>query len=114
MSATTTASEWAQMASLSVGLYAAVSTPYFLLVEADHFAWPRPVMAAVDRVKPVVWSAVRSGPVYPLLREWDNARHTVCEAASEARQFALLSLREACLTAAALLALLTITPGDAR
>ena len=97
------------MVSLSVSLYAAVSTPYFLLVEADYLAWPRPVTAAVDRVKPVVWSAARSAPVYPLLREWDNARHTVREAASEARLFALLSLRENALTAAALLMLLTAT-----
>ena len=112
--AATSASEWAQMVSLSVGLYAAVSAPFFLLVEADHFAWPRPVMAAVERFRPVMWSAARSAPVYPLLREWDNARHTVCEAASEARLYALLSLRENALTVAALLALCTITPGDAR
>jgi hypothetical protein len=110
----TTGAEWVQMVSLSVGLYAAVSAPYFLLVEAEVWSWPRPVTAAVDRVKPVVWSTTRSAPVYPLLREWDNARHTVREAASEARLYALLSLREACLTAAALYALLTITPGDAR
>ena len=110
----TSLAEWAQMVSLSVGLYAACSAPYFLLVEADYLAWPRPVTAAVDRVKPVVWAAVRSAPVYPLLRKWDNARHTVREAASEARLYALLSLRENALTVAALLALCTITPGDAR
>lgn len=102
------------MVSLSVGLYAAVSAPYFLLVEADYLAWPRPLTAAVDRVKPVVWVAVRSAAVYPLLREWDNACHTVREAASEARLYARLSLREAALTAAALLALLTINPGATR
>ena len=94
----TSAAEWAQMVSLSVGLYAACSAPYFLLVEAEVWAWPRPVVAAVDRVKPVVWSAARSGPVYPLLREWDNARHLVCEA---------------CRNAVALLILLTTSPKGA-
>lgn len=105
--AATSPSEWAQMVSLSVGLHAAVSAPYFLLVEAEVWAWPRPVVAAVDHVRPVVWDVVRSAPVYPLLREWDNARHMVCEAASEARLYALLSLRGNALTAAALLMLLT-------
>lgn len=99
----TTGAEWVQMVSLSVGLYAAVSAPYFLLVEADYLAWPRPVTAAVDRARPVVWTAVRSAPVYPLLREWDNARHTVCE-----------TVQRAALWLAALLMLATITPGDAR
>lgn len=86
------------MVSLSVGLYAAVSAPYFLLVEADYLAWPRPVTAAVDRARPVVWTAVRSAPVYPLLREWDNARHLVCEA---------------CRDAVALVVLLTTSPKGA-
>lgn len=86
------------MVSLSVGLYAAVSAPYFLLVEADCFAWPRPVTAAADRVRPAVWTAVRSAPVYPLLREWDNARHFICEA---------------CRDAVALVVLLTTSPKGA-
>ena len=97
------------MVSLSVGLYAAVSAPYFLLVEAEVWAWPRPVEAAVDRVRPVVR---RGGD--RLLVTVANARFDVREFAADARTFALLSLREACLTAAALYALLTITPGDAR
>ncbi|MGW0577306.1 hypothetical protein ACWD25_15315 [Streptomyces sp. NPDC002920] len=42
--------EWAQMVSLAVSLYAAVSAPYFLLVDAEVWAWPRPLTAAVDRV----------------------------------------------------------------
>jgi hypothetical protein len=108
MSATTPA-EWAQMVSLSVGLYAAASVPCFLLVDAECWAWPRPLTAAVAAARPVVWSAVRSEAVYPLLREFDNARHASREMAAEARLYASLSLREAALTAAALFALLTIT-----
>lgn len=86
------------MVSLSVGLYAACSAPYFLLVEAEVRSWPRPVVAAVDRVKPVVWSAARSASVYPLLREWDNVRHFICEA---------------CRDAVALVVLLTTSPKGA-
>jgi hypothetical protein len=107
---TTTASEWAQMVSLAVGIYAAASAPYFLLVDAEVWAWPRPLVGAVDRARPVVWDVVRSDAVYPLWREWDNARHLVREMAADARLFARLSLREAALTVAALYALLTINP----
>lgn len=107
--ATTTAAEWAQMVSLSVGLYAAVSAPYFLLVEAEVWAWPRPMTAAVDRVRPVVR---RVGD--RLLVTVANARFDAREMAADARAFVVLSLRENALTAAALLMLLTITPGDAR
>lgn len=102
------------MVSLAAGLYAAASAPYFLLVDMEVWRWPRPLVGAVDRVRPLVWDAVRSEAVYPLWREWDNARHTVREFAAEARLFARLSLRENALTAVALLLLLTITPGDAR
>lgn len=97
------------MVSLSVGLSAAVSAPYFLLVEADHFAWPRPVGAAGDRVRPVVR---RVGD--RLLVTVANARFDAREFAADVRAFVVLSLRENALTAAALYALLTITPGDAR
>ncbi|MEV4232745.1 hypothetical protein AB0J81_37915 [Streptomyces bobili] len=87
MSATTTASEWAQMVSLSAGLYAALSTPYFLLVEAEVWAWPRPLVAVADRVKPAV---ERVGD--RVLVEAVNARY---------------ALRETALWVAALLMLLT-------
>lgn len=102
MSATTTASEWAQMVSLSVGLYAAVSAPYFLLVEADHFAWPRPVEAAVDRVRPVVRRVGDRLLVTVANTKWDAREFAV-----DVRAFVVLSLRENALTAAALLMLLT-------
>lgn len=89
--------------SLSVALYAAVSAPYFLLVDAEYFAWPRPLVAAVDRARPVLWDVSRSEFVYPLLREWVNARHA-------ARTF----LRDAAITAAALLMLLRQNPETLR
>jgi hypothetical protein len=82
--------EWAQMVSLSVGLYAAASAPYFLLVDAERWAWPRPLTAAVDAARPVVWDGVRSEAVYPLLREFDNARHTVRELGRDAAALVLL------------------------
>ena len=88
---------------LSVSLHASVSAPYFLLVDAECFAWPRPLTAAVERARPVLWDAVRSEAVYPLLREWDTARHT-------ARSF----LRDAAITAAALLMLLRQNPETLR
>ncbi|WP_329215085.1 hypothetical protein OG352_05970 [Streptomyces sp. NBC_01485] len=45
---TTTASEWAQMTSLAVALYASVSVPYFLLVDADLKDFdPRPAVRCV-------------------------------------------------------------------
>jgi hypothetical protein len=90
VSATTTAAEWLQMVSLAAGLYAAVSSPYFLLVDAEVWAWPRPLTAAVDRARPVAWDVVRSEAVYPLWREWDNARHTVREFGRDAAALVLL------------------------
>lgn len=35
---------------LAAALYAAVSVPFFLLVDAEVWLWPRPLTAAVDRV----------------------------------------------------------------
>lgn len=107
-------SEWAAFLSLGVSIHAAFSAPYFLLVDADHFAWPRPLTAAVDRARPVVWDVSRSEAVYPLLREWDDAKHTARELAADLRQYALLSLRETALTVAALLALLLPAAGGTR
>lgn len=77
------------MLSLAVAVYAALSVPYFLTVDAD--------LADFDP-RPAVRRAVRSEAVYPLLREWDNARHLV---------------REACRDAGALLILLTTSPKGA-
>lgn len=113
MSAATPA-EWAQMSSLAVSLYAAVSAPYFLLVDAECFAWPRPLVAAVERVRPLLWDVSRSEAVWPLLRGWSNTKCDVREIPSgvrelavEARLYAALSLRDAVVSTAALLMLLT-------
>jgi hypothetical protein len=38
------------MVSGSIGLYASLSVPYFLLVDMEVWRWPRPLVAAVDRV----------------------------------------------------------------
>ncbi|CAM5509114.1 hypothetical protein [Streptomyces aurantiogriseus] len=97
--------EWAAMGSLSVSLFAAVSAPYFLLVEAEVWAWPSPLVRGADRVRPAVGRAVDW-----LLVEVANARFDAREFAADARSFARLSLREAAVSVAALLALLTITP----
>jgi hypothetical protein len=70
--------------------------------------------AAYFDPRPAVARAVAAGCFDPLLIRVANVRFDVREMAADARAFVVLSLREACLTAAALLALLTITPGDAR
>jgi hypothetical protein len=83
---TTTPAEWAAFLSLGLSLTSAAATPYFLLVDADHFAWPdcRPLLESrtADR----------------LLVELVNAKATV---------------REACLNTAALIVLLTTSPKGA-
>jgi len=121
MSAAHSPAEWAQMTSLAFGIYAACSAPYFLLVEAEVWAWPRPLTAAVDRAKPFVWDITRSESLYPLLRGWSNTKCDVREIpaearafASDARLYARLSLRDTAFTATALLAFLTINPGATR
>lgn len=90
--------EWLQMLSFAVGLHASCSVPYFLTVDTEVWAWPRPVLAASARARLAAWDISRSEAVYPLLREWDNARHLVCEA---------------CRDAVALVVLLTTSPKGA-
>ncbi len=91
----------ASAVSGSVGLFAAFSAPYFLLVEAEVWLWPRPIVAAVDAARPSVRRAADR-----LLVAVANARFDVREAVAEARLYAALSLRELAVSAAALLALL--------
>jgi hypothetical protein len=83
---TTTPAEWAAFLSLGLSLTSATATPFLLLVDADHFAWPdcRPLLESrtADR----------------LLVELVNAKATV---------------REACLNTAALIVLLTTSPKGA-
>ncbi|MDX3714364.1 hypothetical protein PV733_36665 [Streptomyces europaeiscabiei] len=97
MSQTHDLGEWAAFLSLGVGVHASFSVFYFLLVDASRCDFPRLWQAAV------------------------HARHDVNRAyasglriAADAVLYARLALRDAAFTAAALLALLTITPGDAR
>ncbi|QDN57338.1 hypothetical protein [Streptomyces sp. S1D4-20] len=98
---THTPAEWAAFLSLGLSLASATAVPFVLLIDADHFAWPRPLTAAVERVQVAAWS----GSLDPLLREWGNARHVV-------RQTGRAS-REACRDAAALIVLLTTSPKGA-
>jgi len=69
--------EWGAAVSFAVMVCAPVGGLFLLTVDAEVWAWPRPLVAAVDRARPVVWDVARSERLYPLLREWDNARHTV-------------------------------------
>ena len=69
--------EWAQMVSLAVGMYAAASAPYFLLVDADLADFnPQPALAWV----------VESGALDPLLivigPAWVAIRETYRDAAA--------------------------------
>jgi hypothetical protein len=103
---THTLAEWAAFLSLGLSMASAATVPFVLLVEADCWAWPN--------WRPLAHRALESGRVDPLLCAVANGRFDVCEAVADVRQFARLSARDAALTVAALLALLTITPGDAR
>lgn len=105
MSHTHDLAEWFAFLLLGVGSHAAFSVPYFLTVDADLTDFdPRP---AVSRL-------VESGRLDAVLISAAGVKYDAREFAADARLFALLSLREYALTVAALLALLTITPGDAR
>lgn len=97
MSQTHSLAEWASVLSLGIGVHASFSVFYFLLVDASRSDFPRLWQAAV------------------------HARHDVDRAVAagllliaDAALYARLTARETALTAAALLALLTITPGDVR
>jgi hypothetical protein len=108
---TTSAAEWAEMVSLAVALYAAASVPYFLLVDADRADFdPRPTLART--ANPVWQTAVNAGKDL----NWAAAsgQHYAREFTRDVRSFARLSLRDYAFTATALLAFLTINPGDAR
>lgn len=97
MSHTHSLSEWAAFLSLGVGVHASFSVFYFLLVDAHRSDFdPRP---AVRRV-------VESGRLDVLLALVANARYDVRELAGGVVLDARLSLREAAITAAALLTLL--------
>ncbi|MEU5593072.1 hypothetical protein [Streptomyces sp. NPDC020298] len=89
MSQPLTLADWVAFLSLGVGGYAAMSVPFFLLVDADRSDFdPRPAVSQL----------VESGRVDPLLIAVFNAKAAV---------------RDAALDAAALLILLTTTPKGA-
>lgn len=92
---THTPSEWAQMVSLAVGAYGALSVPYFVLVDADID--PRPALVRL----------VESGRVDALLVAVGPVLH-------DARQLARLSLRDVAVSVAALLAFLLPAAGGTR
>jgi hypothetical protein len=85
--------EWAAFLSLGISVHASFSVFWFLLVDAHRSDFdPRPALAR----------AVNSEAVYPLLREFDNAKHAAHRAAVRVQRAPL----DAALSAAALLALL--------
>lgn len=89
----------------SVGVYAAGCSLLYLTYDADLADFdPRPVVARAVASRPACW----------VLNEVSKAHADVRVTAAEARLYAALSLRETALTAAALLALLTINPGATR
>jgi hypothetical protein len=103
--------EWASMVCLATSVYAGLSAPYFVFVDADLADFdPRPALARSQ--SPLWQAAVHAG--HDLNRAIASGEHHAREFATNAGSFARLSLRDAALTATALLALLTITPGDAR
>lgn len=98
-------SEWAAFGSLGLGCWAACAALLYLSYDAEAADFdPRPAVARAVASRPVCW----------LLNEVSKAHADVRETAAEARLYAALSLREIALTAAALLALLTINPGATR
>ncbi|MFI1728238.1 hypothetical protein ACH40E_03155 [Streptomyces acidicola] len=96
MSQTHDLAEWAAFMSLGVSVHGAFSVPYFLFVDAD--------LADFDP-RPAVRRAIESGRLDAALIAVTNARHTAHDVAERARTFP----RDAAITVAALLALLTVS-----
>jgi prophage DNA circulation protein len=93
VSQTHSLAEWAAVLSLGIGVHAAFSVPYFLLVDAHRSDFPRLWQAAVHARHDV-----------------DRALAAVLLLIADAALYVRLTARETALTAAALLALLTIRP----
>lgn len=102
---TNTPAEWAAMFSAASSVFAACSIPYFLLVDAD--------LKDFDP-RPLVRRALVTDTGARLVVAVFNAKCDVREAVGDARRFAFLSARDAAISLAALLALLTITPEHTR
>jgi hypothetical protein len=104
--------EWAAFLSLGVGVHAAFSVPYFLLVDADF--------ADFDP-RPLVRRAIESGRLVPVWQAAIHAGHTAnrayatgLRAGHAAADRAKHAPRDAAITAVALLMLLSIAPESAR
>jgi hypothetical protein len=93
---------------LAVGATATASIPALLLADAHRSDFPRLWQSAVDARHDVDWAATSA--LHLAHNAVRDARLGVRMTASAGRR----SLLDAALAAAALLALLTITPGDAR
>lgn len=92
MSRTHDLAEWASVLSLAVGVHASFSVFWFVLVDASRKDFRPLLQAVVD-----AWWALN--------RAYASVEHTVREAVV----YSLFSLRQAAITAAALLALLIPT-----
>jgi hypothetical protein len=102
---THTLADWLAVVSFGIGAHAAMSVPYFLTVDADLCDFdPRPAMSRV----------LESGRLDEALIVAANAKYDVRVFVADARQLTALSLRDAALTAAALLALLFPVAGGTR
>ncbi len=86
--------EWAEALSFAAGVYAALSVPYFLLVDAE--------LADFDP-RPALHRAVESGRLDSLLVAVANAKHDARVAAAHVKH----APRHAAISAAALLMLLS-------
>lgn len=93
--------DWAAMVCMAASGYGSFSVFYFLLVDAKRSDFdPRP---SVRRI-------VESGRLDPLLIAAGPALADCRDAVADARTFARLTLRDAALSVAALLTLLTPSP----
>ena len=97
--------DWLAVVSFGIGTYAALCVPYFLAVDADPgYFDPRPAMSR----------AVESGRLDLALIAVANTKYDARVFVADARQLAALNVRDAAITAAALLALLSPVAGGTR
>lgn len=97
--------DWLAVVSFGIGTHAALCVPYFLTVDAD--------LADFDP-RPAVSRAVESGRLDLVLIAVANAKSDVREFVADARQLAVLNLRDAAISLAAILALLFPVAGGTR
>lgn len=81
-----TPSEWAQMSSLAVALYASLSVPYFLLVDADRSDFHPHVLAMLPL--PDRFFATSAG--CRVLAGWVDAKQAVLDVGRDAAALVLL------------------------